>query len=139
VVVVDVEDVEAVGLQEVDRHAVDVAAVEEDDRALGHVLRRSADEPVEVEAAVLPRQRELVRRHVHQRVLAELREDAVHREQRAECVAVRILVCGEEELVGGAQLTDHLLLLGGDAHVSSLSSRSSEMRIPRSIDSSKTN
>ena len=42
VMVVDVEDVQAVGLEEVDRHAVDVAAVEEDDRALRDVLRRRA-------------------------------------------------------------------------------------------------
>ena len=91
-----------------------------------------------MEAAVLPGQRELVRRHVHQGVLAELRQDAVHREQRAESVAVGVLVGGEEELVRGAQLVDHLVLFGGDAHASP-SSKSSEMRIPRSIDSSKTN
>jgi hypothetical protein len=138
VVVVDVEDVQAGGLEEVHRHAVDVAAVEEDDRALGHVLGRCAHEAVEVEPAVLPWQRELVRRHVHQRVLAELREDAVHRQQRPERVAVRVLVSGEEELVGGAQLADHLVLFGRDAHGSS-SPRSSVIRIPRSIDSSKTN
>jgi hypothetical protein len=137
VVMVDVEDVEALDLQEVHRHPVDVAAVEEDDRALGHVGRRLADQPLEVQAAVLPRQRELVRRHVHQRVLAELLQDRVHREQRAERVAVGVLVRREEELVRAAELPHHLFLFGGDAHSSS--SRSSEMRIPRSIDSSKTN
>src|SRR6185436_4287424 len=77
-----------------------------------------------------------VRRHVHQAVLAELLEDPVHRKQRAERVAVRVLVRREEELVGRAQLRQHLLLLGRDRHSRS---RSSEMRIPLSIDSSKTN
>jgi hypothetical protein len=46
-------------------------------------------------------------------------------------------VRGQEELVGRPELGDHLFLFGGDAHPSS--SSSSEMRIPRSIDSSKTN
>ena len=61
----------------------------------------------------------------------------VHREQRAERVAVRVLVGGEEQLVRLAQLLEHLLLLGDDRHASS--SSSSVMRMPLSIDSSKTN
>ena len=40
-------------------------------------------------------------------------------------------------LSAAAELGHHLFLFGGDAHSSS--SSSSEMRIPRSIDSSKTN
>ena len=136
VVVVDVEDVQPVGLEEVDRHAVDVAAVEEDDRPLGHVVGRGARQPLERPAAVLPRQRELVRRHEHQRVLAELLEDPVHRQQRAERVAVRVLVRGQQQLVRAAQLGQHLFMSGGDAH---WSSSSSVIRIPRSIDSSNTN
>ena len=40
--------------------AVDVAAVEEDDRALLEVVGRHADEPLELEEAVLVGQRELV-------------------------------------------------------------------------------
>jgi hypothetical protein len=137
VVVVDVEDVEPGGLEEVDRHPVDVPAVEEDDRALGNVVRRRPHEPLEVKPAVLPRQRELVRRHVHERVLAELFEDRVRGEQRAERVAVGVLVGGQQQLVRRAELADDVFLLGRDGHWSS--SRSSVIRIPRSIDSSKTN
>jgi hypothetical protein len=139
VVVVDVEDVEPVGLEEVHRHAVDVPAVEEHDRPLRDVVGRRAHEvAVQRQPAVLPRQRELVGRHVHQRVLAELAEDAVHREQRPEGVAVGVLVRREQQLLGSAQLGDHLVLFGGDGHTSS-SSSSSVMRIPLWIDSSKTN
>jgi hypothetical protein len=108
--------VQPVGLEEVDRHAVDVAAVEEDDRALGHVVGRGARQPLERPATVLPRQRELVRRHEHQRVLAELLEEPVHRQQRAERVAVRVLVRGQQQLVRAAQLGQHLFMSGGDAH-----------------------
>ena len=38
-------------------------------------------------------------------------------EQRAERVAVGVLVRGEEQLVGRAQLADDLVLFGGDAHL----------------------
>ena len=98
-----------------------------------------ADEAVELEAAVLPRQRELVRRHVHQRVLAELREDAVHREQRAERVAVGVLVGGEEELVGRAQLARRPGPVRWRRSCLARRPGARSMRIPRSIDSSKTN
>ena len=71
------------------------------------------------------------------RVLAELLEDPVHREQRAEGVAVGVLVGGQQQLVGLAQLGDDGLELGGgQRHAASSSSSSSLIRIPRSIDSS---
>ena len=119
---VDVQDVEAVLPEEVDRHAVDVAAVEEHDRALRDVVGSGPDEALEVEAAVLPRQRELVRRHVHHRVLAELLEDQVGREQGTQRVAVRVLVGSQEKLVGFPQLRQHLIVGGcGDRIHGSLS------------------
>ena len=139
VVVVDVEDVETVRLEEVHGHPVDVAAIEKDDRALGHVGRWGARDPVECPRPVLPRQRELVGRHVHDAVFSELLQDPVHREQRPERVAVRILVRGEEQLVRGAQLGERSLLFGGDAHCPCSSSSSSEILMPRSIDSSNMN
>ena len=65
--------------------------------------------------AVLVRQRELVGRQVHQGVLAELRQHAVHPEQRAERVAVGVLVRRQQELVGAAQLLDDVVELGSHA------------------------
>ena len=112
VVVVDVHDAHAGAAQELDRHAVDVAAVEEDDQALLEVGRRLAEDVVERHVPVLARQRELVLRHEHHRVLAELLEDELHRAQRAQRVAVRVLVRRQEELVGGAELVQDLLVLG---------------------------
>ena len=139
VVVVDVDDeVAAVG-EEVDRHAVDVAAVEEDHGAVGHVGRRLVEDLLERQEAVLDRQRELLRRHEHHRVLAELGEQVVHAEQRAERVAVGALVGGEQEAVAVAQLGGDPLDLrrhgaGRLAHSASASSSSSscEIRIPGS-------
>ena len=59
-------------------------------------------------------------------VLAELREHLVRGQQRAERVAVGVLVGGEQELVGVPQLLDHLIEVGGYSHPpdSSLSSSS---------------
>src|SRR4029079_2617634 len=91
------------------RVRVDVAAVEEDDRALVEVLRRVALEAVEAEEAVLVRQRELVGGHEHDRVLVEGAQHAVHRDERPERVAVGVLVGDEDELVGRADLVEHLL------------------------------
>jgi hypothetical protein len=138
VVVVDVDDVGAVVLEEVDRHPIDVPAVEEHHHALADVLRRRGEQALEAHVAVLDRKRELVRRHVHRRVLAELRHEAVHRDQRAERVAVGILVRGQQQLVGLPQLLDHGVELGRNRHSrpSSWSRSSSLIRIPRSIDSS---
>ena len=90
--------------EEVDRHAVDVAAVEEDDRAVRHVRRRLVEDLLEGQEAVLDRQRELLRGHEHHRVLAELGEQLVHAEQRPERVAVGALVGGQQEAVALAQL-----------------------------------
>ena len=85
--------------EEVDRHPVDVAAVEEDDRAVGHVGGRLVEDLLQRQEAVLDRQRELLRREEHHRVLAELGQQVVHAEQRAERVAVGALVGGEQEAV----------------------------------------
>jgi hypothetical protein len=72
VVVVDVDDPQRVlGLVEDRRVAVDVAAVEEDDEAVGEVVGDDRDEALEAEEAVLVGQRELVVADEHQRVLAE--------------------------------------------------------------------
>ena len=106
--------------EEVDRHAVDVAAVEEDHGAVGHVGRRLVEDLLERQEAVLDRQRELLRRHEHHRVLAELGEQVVHAEQRAERVAVGALVGGEEEAVAVAQLGDDPLDLRAAAPAASL-------------------
>ena len=99
VVVVDVQDLGVVALQEVDRHAVDVPAVEEDQHPVDDVDRRLVEDLLQRQEPVLDRQRELLRRQEHHRVLAELLEDRVHRQQRAERVAVRALVGREQEAV----------------------------------------
>ncbi len=65
------------------------------------------DEPVERQEAVLVRQRQLVGRHEHDRVLAQRGEDAVHRHQRAERVAVGMLVGDEQEALRRPQLVEH--------------------------------
>ena len=90
--------------EEVDRHPVDVAAVEEDDGAVGHVGRRLVEDLLQRQEAVLDRQRELLRREEHHRVLAELGQQLVHAQQRAEGVAVGALVGGQQEAVARAQL-----------------------------------
>ena len=137
-VVVDVDHEVVLGGEEVDRHAVDVAAVEEDHRAVGHVGRRLVEDLLERQEAVLDRQRELLRRQEHHRVLAELGEQVVHAEQRAERVAVGPLVGGEQEALAAADLGGDPLDrrgadVGGLAHSRSSSpSRSSEIRIPGS-------
>ena len=104
VVVVDVEDVGAVALEEVDRHAVDVSAVEEDEGAVVDVGGRLVEDVGQRQEAVLERQRELLRREEHHRVLAHLPEELVEREERAEGVAVRALVRGQQEAVAVAKL-----------------------------------
>ena len=78
VVVVDVDHVVVAVGEEVDRHPVDVAAVEEDDGAVGHVGRRLVEDLLERQEAVLDRQRELLRGQEHHRVLAELGQQLVH-------------------------------------------------------------
>ena len=70
VVVVDVQQVRAVA-QHARGVAVDVAAVEEHDGALGDVGGRLADQALEREEAVLARQRQVGGRDEHRGVLAE--------------------------------------------------------------------
>ena len=125
VVVVDVEDRRAVALQELDGHPVDVAAVEEDERAVDDVGGRLMEDLLERQEAILDRERELLRRQEHHRVLAELAEDLVHRQQRAERVAVRALVRGEQEALAGADLLDDLVERGRGRRVHRSSSGSS--------------
>ncbi len=135
VVVVDVDQPGARALQELDRHPVDVAAVEEDERAVDDVGGRLVEDLLERQEAVLDRQRELLRGQEHHRVLAELLEDVVHRQQRAERVAVRALVGGEQEAVGRAQLVDDEVEIvrgrggGGLTHIRRLNSGAVPLRV----------
>ena len=116
VVVVDVDDRVAALGEEIDRHAVDVAAVEEDDGAVGHVGRRLVEDLLQRQEAVLDRQRELLGAEEHHRVLAELGQQLVHAQQRAEGVAIGTLVGGQQEAIAGAQLgADPLQVRCGDA------------------------
>ncbi len=66
-----------------------------------------ADEPVERQEPVLLGQRELVGVDVHDRVLARALEHLAHRDDRAQRVAVGVLVGDEQELVGRAELVEH--------------------------------
>ena len=136
VVVVDVEDVRLLALERADRVAVDVAAVEEDDRALVEVVGQRALQAVELEEAVLVGQRELVGGHVHDRVLAQREQDAVHRHQRAERVAVGVLVRDEHEPRRVAQLVEDLLARVGLDGAHACSSMSRSRRCARSAVSS---
>ena len=114
VVVVEVDDVRALALEEVDRHAVDVPAVEEEERSVLDVGGRLVEDVGERQEAVLERKRELLGVEEHHRVLAELAEDAVHREERAERVAVGPLVRREQEAVAlGDRLCDRLEVRAG--------------------------
>ena len=108
VVVVDVEDHGVVALQEVHGHAVDVPAVEEDDHPVHHVDRGLVEDLLEGQEPVLDGQRELLRREEHDRVLAELLEDLVHRQQRSERIPVRALVSREQEPIAGTQRPRHV-------------------------------
>ena len=149
---VDVDDRRVADLHGV---AVEVAAVQEDDRALREVRGDVADEPVELEERVLVGQRELVAADEHHAVLVERAHDRLHRDERAERVAVGVLVRHEDEAVGIAQGSDDLLARrrarAVDRHASSPSpgaassalrgspavrSRSSSTRIARSVVSS---
>jgi hypothetical protein len=139
---VDVDHQQAGALEEVHGHAVDVAAVEEDDRALVDVVRRPGHDVVEAHVAVLRRQVRLGLGDEHDRVLPEAAEDLVHAEQGAEGVPVGVLVRRQEELVGLAEALDHLVEGRRERHrpvpsgsgAPSASSRS--MRMALSTDSS---
>ena len=137
VVVVDVEHPGAVALQELDRHPVDVAAVEEDQGAVDDVGGRLVEDLLERQEAVLDRERELLRGEEHHRVLAELAEHVVHRQQRAERVAVGALVGGEQEALAGAQRVDRAVEVGGRGRRAGHSASSRRpRRTPRSGPSS---
>src|SRR5437763_10998121 len=142
VVVVDVDDPDTVGFQELDRHPVHVPAVEEDDQPLLEVVRRLTQDVVEAHVPVLVRERELGGTHVHDGVLAEGLEHELHRAQRPERVAVRVLVRRQEELRRGPKLLEHLLLLRRGRHsgdrLRSSWDRSSVIRMPSRIESSCT-
>jgi hypothetical protein len=135
VVVVDVEDPRR--LLELGRGvAVDVAAVEEDDRAVLDVLGHGRDELRQLEEAVLVGQRELLGREERDRVLAHRAQHLLHRRERAERVAVGMLVRGEHEALAVAQLVEHERARRGGAvlraHRSASRSISSAIRMPRS-------
>jgi hypothetical protein len=108
VVVVDVEDVRALALERVGRVAVDVAAVEEHDRALREIGRRLGDEVLDLQERVLVGQRELVGGHVGDRVLAERGQHELHPRERAERVAVGVLVGREQEALRALDRVEQL-------------------------------
>ena len=108
VVVIDVHERLGVA-QRGQRVAVEVAAVEEDRRAALEVLRRLGGQSVEREEAVLGRQRELLGRDHHHRVLAQRAQQRLHRHQRAERVAVEVLVRHDGKALAAANLAQHLL------------------------------
>ena len=95
---------------------------------------------VEREHAVLVRQREVVGRDEHRRVLAQRGEQPVHRDQRAQRVAVGVLVRREHKARVLAQALDHELagrrrgLVA--AHEPSISSIRALTRSARSVVSS---
>ena len=78
--------------------AVGLRTVDGDEHAVRDVGRHVAQQAVEPHEGVLARQRR-VPREVHEDVLAELAERERRREQRAESVAVGILVADDEEAV----------------------------------------
>ena len=138
VVVVDVDDHR---VADVDGVAVEVAAVQEDDRALRDVLGDVGDQPVELKERVLVGQRELVAADEHQRVLAERLQHPLQRDERAERVAVGAAVRHEREALPVAQRRESLFARRcadpGDGHASSAWRRmSSSSIIARSVVSS---
>ena len=123
---VDVEDVRVVAPQEVGRHPIDVPAVEEDDHAVDDVDRRLVEHALQRQEAILDRERKLLRRQEHDRVLAELAEDAVHGQKRAERIAVRALVGCEQEAIPPRRAS---ATSAGEACCASVTGRSSRSRI----------
>ena len=109
VVVVDVEDPRLLGLERVGglRSMLPQSrkTIVRSSRSSGGVRLQA----VEVEEAVLVGQRELVGGHEHHRVLAERPQHAVHRDERAERVAVGVLVRDEDEALAVAQLVEDAL------------------------------
>ena len=106
-VVVDVErERRAVQHLRVGPEAALVRTVDGHEHALAAVGRELAQQAVEREEAVLAGQRRRAG-EVHDAVLAERLESEVHREQRPERVAVRVLVRRDEEAVTAADRGDH--------------------------------
>jgi hypothetical protein len=144
VVMVEVEDVRAWAPQRLGGIAVEVAAVEEHDRPLLDVDRRAANNIGQRQEPILGRQRELSSVDEHHAVLAECDQDLLHRDQRSQRVAVRVLVRHDHQLARGSKLLEHLVACRDRAivrHTSSpgfgsASSIRREIRIPRSTDSS---
>jgi hypothetical protein len=107
VVVVDVEKVRARMPECLGRVALDVAAVQEHDRALVDVPGGLGHKPLQRQEAVLLRQRQVALGDEHEAVLADLGQDALHRHQRADGVAVGVLMGDDDELVGVTQFGEH--------------------------------
>ena len=82
-----------------------VGRVDGDERALGRVVRELAAQLLERQKPVLAGQRRRAGQE-HEAVLAERRQRELGREQRAERVAVGILVRRDEEAVGAADRLD---------------------------------
>ena len=124
-------------LSSLDRVAVDVAAVEEDHRPVLDVGRHGRHELGQLEELVLVGHGQLERAHEGDGVLAHRVEHVLHRGERAEGVAVRVLVGGEHELLVLAQHVEDELARRLDpvagAHRSPASSSiSCAIRMPRS-------
>ncbi len=83
----------------VDRHPVDVPAVQEEQGAVLDVSRGLVEDVRERKEAVLEGERELLSVEEHHRVLPELGQDSVGRQERAECIPVRPLVGRKEKSV----------------------------------------
>ena len=94
-----------------------VRAVERQQDALGGVVRRLPPQVAEGHPRVLARERGLAG-EVHDGVLPEVVERQLHRQERPERVAVRVLVRGDEEAVVRADRLGDRLSLGrlGRAH-----------------------
>ena len=82
-----------------------VRAVDRDQDSLCNVVGNAALELLERHEGVLPGERRMPR-EVHVGVLAELPQRERRGEQRAERVAVRVLVRRDEEAIVGAQRLD---------------------------------
>ena len=109
VVVVDVDDVRASATEGHRGIALEVAAVEEHDRASGEVLGRRLHQPREREEAVLVGHRELARVDEHQAVAAQPDQDLLHGDERPERVAVHVFVGDDDQLLGRAELGQDLV------------------------------
>ena len=94
------------------------------------VRRAAMDQAVQREEAVLVGQRQVRRRDEHPRVLAERAQHALHAHQRAERVAVGVLVRGEHEARVLADVREHPL--ARDLRARDARAHSARPRSPRS-------